>query len=87
MATDVIANYAEISLLTRSHDEQCERVLQLFFQHSVCQVQFYCRALLVQASLESRKVAAQGLKAEENLAQTLKSWEKIEKALEIITSP
>lgn len=39
------------------------------------------------AIIEFRKINKKGLKAEKNLEQTLKAWEYIQKALDIITKP
>ena len=79
--------YVELALKSKKRDEQAERILNFMFDHTTCQDQFYCRGLLCFAIIEFRKIDQRGLKAEENLEQTLKAWGYIEKALEIIIRP
>lgn len=43
---------AEVSLLSGKRDDQAERILEIFFQRVTQEDQFYCRALLAQASIE-----------------------------------
>jgi len=79
--------FIELAIRSRKKDKQAEEILTFLFNHSNCEDQFYCRALLAQATVEFRKINQKGLKAEENLEQTMKAWEFIEKAMDIITKP
>ena len=52
LSAEVIVWLAEVSLLSNKRDEQAERVLEIFFQRIQQEDQFYCRALLAQATIE-----------------------------------
>lgn len=73
--------------MMETRGDSAQRILDFFFQQQACEDQFYVRALLCYAQLESRKVLRDGLKGEAHLEQTLKSWGYIEKALDIIARP
>lgn len=80
--------YAEVATqMMETRGDSAQRILDFFFQQQACEDQFYVRALLCYAQLESRKVLRDGLKGEAHLEQTLKSWGYIEKALDIIARP
>ena len=49
---------AEVSLLSGKRDEQAERILEIFFQRITQEDQFFCRALLAQASIEVRNLSS-----------------------------
>ena len=52
LSAEVIVHLAEVSLLSGKRDEQAERILEIFFQRVNQEDQFYCRALLAQATIE-----------------------------------
>lgn len=52
LSAEVIVHLAEVSLLTEKRDEQAERILDIFFQRVTQEDQFFCRALLAQATIE-----------------------------------
>ena len=87
MSREWIILYVELALRSKKRDEQAERVLNFLYDHTKWEDQFYWRALLATSIIEFRKVDKAGLKAEDNLKQTMKAWEFIEKAFAIITRP
>ena len=52
LSAEVIVQLAEVSLLSGKRDEQAERILEIFFQRIQQEDQFYCKALLAQATIE-----------------------------------
>ena len=56
LSAEVVAQLAEVSLLSNKRDDSAERVLEIFFQRVTQEDQFYCRALLAQATIEVSRV-------------------------------
>ena len=56
LSAEVIVQLAEVSLLSNKRDDSAERVLEIFFQRVTQEDQFYCRALLAQATIEVSEV-------------------------------
>jgi hypothetical protein len=52
LSAEVIVMLAEVSLLTNKRDHSAERILKIFFQRITQEDQFYCQALLAQATIE-----------------------------------
>ena len=89
LSRECVILYIELALRSKNkqRNDKAEQVVDFFFEHTSCEDQFYCRALFAKGILEFRKIDEGLLKAEKNLEQTLKSWEYIEKALDIIVRP
>lgn len=51
---EILVRFAEIALNAKTKDEDAKRYLELFFQRVEGENQFYCRALLAQATVEVR---------------------------------
>lgn len=49
---EVLVRFAEIALNAKTKDEDARRYLEIFFQRIEGENQFYCRALLAQATVE-----------------------------------
>jgi len=68
LSPEIIIMFVEVSLLARGErDDHAERVLQIFFQNVNSEDQFYCRALLAQATVEERKIVKSQMMGDENL--------------------
>ena len=52
MSAEAIVMYVEVSLLSGKRDDSAARILQIFFQRVNQEDQYYCRALLSQATIE-----------------------------------
>ena len=57
LSAEVIVLFVEVSLLSQKRDESAARILQIFFQRINQEDQFYCRALLSQATIEVSSVS------------------------------
>jgi hypothetical protein len=52
LSAEVIVQLAQVSLLSGKRDDSADRILKIFFQRITQEDQFYCQALLAQATIE-----------------------------------
>ena len=61
LSAEVIVKLAEVSLLSGKRDESAERILDIFFQRIGQEDQFYCQALLANATIEVSPLSPGGV--------------------------
>lgn len=74
-------------MLLESRNDIVERYLNLYFQYSGIQDQFYIRALLAFSEIQSLKIGSSGLKGQDAIDQTKLAFTNIQKAIDIIIKP
>ncbi|CAG9330246.1 unnamed protein product [Blepharisma stoltei] len=83
----LIVLFSEVGMLIENRNEVVERYLNIYFQYSGMQDQFYVRALLAFAEIQSFKIQTQSLKGQDAIDQAKLAFSFVLKAIEIVIRP
>lgn len=87
LSLQILVLISETGMILEDHNEATERNLDLYFQYPSPLDQFYIRALLAYAQIQSFKIKTKTLKGQDAIDQTKLAYTYIQKAVETIVKP